>query len=88
MNENRTTARLQRMVHHKEIFENQECSEFEAMLYISTVTLEHPPNHDWDVIYGWLFKRWSPEQAATIFDEYDIPPELNEYPQREQLTLL
>lgn len=81
--DNRTTGRLERLAHHQEIFENQECTEFEAMLYISPSTLENVPNHDLYVVYGWLFKRYKPEQGAEIFDEHDIPPELT--PQRQEL---
>ena len=83
-NENRSLGKLARLAHSKEIFENQECTEFEAMLYISTSTLEHPPGHDLYVVYGWLFKRYKPEQGAEIFPEgYDIPPDLNT--QQEEL---
>ena len=33
-NDNKTTAKLQRLAHHREVFETEQCSEFEAMLYI------------------------------------------------------
>jgi len=86
LTDNRTTAKLERLVHQKEIFENQEATEFEAMLYISTVTLERPIGHDWTEIYMYLFKRWSPEKAAAA----DIagPDELNKYPQQDDLVRL
>ena len=85
-NNNKETALLFRMVKHKEIFENEECTEFEAMLYISTVTLEHPVSHDWYEIYMYLFRRWSPEKAAEI--EIEGPDTLTKYPQQEDLSRL
>jgi hypothetical protein len=75
-NDNKTTAKLQRLMHAREIFDTQHCTEFEAMLYISTVTLAHPLSHDWFTIYMWLFRRWAtPEQAAAVGD--DLPEKLN-----------
>lgn len=85
-NDNKNTALLHRMAKHKEIFENEECSEFEAMLYISTVTLEHPVSHDWYEIYMYLFRRWSPEKAAEI--EIEGPDTLSKCPQQEDLSRL
>ena len=52
-------AKLQRLIHHKEIFEKGQCTEFEAMLYISTASLMHPLDWDWGDIYCYLFQRWS-----------------------------
>ncbi|MFQ6027691.1 MAG: hypothetical protein ACE5Q6_09385 [Dehalococcoidia bacterium] len=57
---------LYRLAHAREIFEQQLCTEFEAMLYVSTASMEHPMNHDWTEIYMWLFRRWNPEQADEI----------------------
>ena len=74
------------MARHKEIFENEECTEFEAMLYISTVTLEHPVSHDWYGIYMYLFRRWSPEKALAA--EIEGPNVLTKYPQQEDLSRL
>ena len=85
-NDNKTTAVLFRMARHKEIFENEECTEFEAMLYISTVTLEHLVSHDWYEIYMYLFRRWSPEKALAA--EIEGPNVLTKYPQQEDLSRL
>ena len=76
-NANKERARAARMVHHQEIFETQQCSEFEAMLYISSATLAQPVSHDWANIYMHLFQRWDPEAAAKLQIEPDRP-ELNE----------
>ena len=62
LNDNQTQARLQRLGHQEEILTNEECTEFEAMIYISTSTLENPPSHDLYVVYGWLFTRWKPNR--------------------------
>ncbi len=85
-NDNKNTALLHRMAKHKEIFENEECTEFEAMLYISTVTLSHSVGHDWAEIYMYLFRRWSPEKAAEA--EIEGPDTLTKYPQQEDLSRL
>jgi hypothetical protein len=57
---------MQRLMHHREIFEQQLCTEFEAMLYVSTASLAHPITHQWAEIYMWLFRRWNPQQAQDI----------------------
>ena len=77
---------LQRFLHHREIFEREEATDFEAMLYISTATLAAPPSHDWFEIYMWLFSRWKPEVAQ----EQDLKPSRADlYPhQQEDLTRL
>ena len=64
-------ALMHRLAHGKEIFEAQQCTEYEAMIYISTATLAHPPSHDWYCIYAWLFRRWRPEQGAEVFANHD-----------------
>ncbi len=55
-NENhRFRAVTERMKHHQEIFLQGMCTEFEAMIYISSATLAFPPSHDWFEIYMYLF---------------------------------
>jgi len=83
---NKEEAKLLRLGQAKEILEKEMCTEFEAMLYISSATLSHPMSHDWYVVYGWLFKRCKPEH--DIFDEHEIPEQLNKYPQQEDLDRL
>lgn len=64
---------MQRLMHHREVFEQQMCTEFEAMLYVSTVTMAHPITHQWAEIYMWLFRRWNPQQARDIdIEERDL----------------
>ena len=67
---------MERMVHHKEIFTQQMCTEYEAMLYVSSATLVAPPSHDWYVIYMWLFRRWNKEAAEQIGMD-DVREKLN-----------
>ncbi len=83
-NDNKTKALVERLAHHKEISETRQCTEFEAMLYISTATLVHPPSHDCGQIYLWLFSRWNPEAAREIEAQPDRP-ELSSS-QQEALT--
>ena len=68
-NDNRTKATLLRLAHHKEIWDTQQCTEFEAMLYISTATMENPPNHSWTQVYFWLFRREFPNQADDVLGD-------------------
>jgi hypothetical protein len=60
---------LRRLAHAREIFEEEMCTEFEAMLYVSTASLAHPLSHDWVAIYGWLFSRWNPEASQEIWGQ-------------------
>ena len=85
-NDNKNKALIQRLAHHKEIVETERCTEFEAMLYISTATLVHPPSHDWSQIYFWLFSHWNRELAKEI-DVQPARPELNSS-QKEDLARL
>lgn len=57
---------IQRLAHYQDFVEKM-CTEYEAMLYISTATLVAPPSHNWFNIYMWLFNRYMPE-AATAND--------------------
>ena len=69
-------ALMHRLVHGKEIFETQQCTEYEAMIYISTATLSAPPSHGWVNIYMWLSRRWAtPEKAAEV--GINLPEELD-----------
>ncbi|MDO8750728.1 MAG: hypothetical protein Q7K03_06250, partial [Dehalococcoidia bacterium] len=55
---------IQRLAHHQDFVEGM-CTEYEAMLYISTATLTAPPSHNWFNIYMWLFNRCMPEAAKA-----------------------
>jgi hypothetical protein len=57
---------LKRLAHGAEILKEEMCTEFEAMLYLSTASLAHPISHDWYTVYMYLFRRWNPENADTI----------------------
>ena len=77
---------VERMKHHKEIFETQQCSEFEAMLYLSTASLAQPIGHDWAQIYLYLFNGVMPEVAKDL-DVLPDRPELNENQKDDLLGL-
>ena len=72
----------QRLLHGKEIFEEEMATEFEAMLYLSTASLSAPMTHDWFAIYMWLFNRWKPEAA----EDMDIGVEVLDRNQVEELN--
>ena len=55
---------IQRLAHHQDFVDGM-CTEYEAMLYISTATLVAPPSHNWFNIYMWLFNRYMPEAAKA-----------------------
>ena len=42
------------------------CTEFEAMLYVSTASLAQPLTHNWVEIYMWLFRHWNSQQVDEI----------------------
>ena len=76
VNDNKTTAQLQRFAHAGEISETEMCTEFEAMLYISTATLESPPSYHWTQVYMYLFRRhFGGEKADEM--ELGAPAELD-----------
>ena len=56
---------LHRLINNKEILEKEMCSELEAMLYLSSASLEAPMRRDWMEIYFWLFNRWDAEKAKA-----------------------
>lgn len=65
MAQHRQDVTVQRFLHAKEVFRDQQCTELEAMLYISTATLVHPPSSSWADIYGWLFTRWAQAKGQS-----------------------
>ena len=76
LRDHRDAITLERMKHHREIFRDQLCTEYEAMLYLSTASLAHPIAHDSAQIALWLFSRWQPQVAK---EQAILPdrPELN-----------
>ena len=76
VNDNKTTATIQRFAHAGEISETEICTEFQAMLYISTATLESPPSYHWTQVYMYLFRRhFGGEKADEM--ELGAPAELD-----------
>ncbi|MFH1141303.1 MAG: hypothetical protein V1724_06535 [Chloroflexota bacterium] len=66
---------IQRLAHHQDFVEKM-CTEYEAMLYISTATLVAPPSHNWFNIYMWLFNRCMPEAEKAMIPTGRDPAEL------------
>lgn len=64
-NDNKNKALVRRLAHHQEIHRDKMCTEWEAMLYISTATLGAPPSHSWYRIYMYLFNKEMPEAAVA-----------------------
>ena len=85
-NNNKTTALVHRLGNQQEIFRDSVCSEFEAMVYLSTATMIGPISHDWGQVYMWLFQRWKPDLSKEL-DVLPDRPELNQN-QRDDLTQL
>ena len=46
-------------------------TEFECLVYISTASLAQPLSQTWFRIYTYLFRKFYPEQAKEIFEEYE-----------------
>ncbi len=66
---------MQRLAHGREIFEQEMCTEYEAMLYVSSVSLDRPMRHEGIAIYAWLFRRWRPDAADDIgWEDRDLDP--------------
>ena len=75
---------LYRLANARETFAQKECTEFEAMLYVSSASLVHPLSHEWAEIYFWLFRRWRPDAAdANDIGGYELG-----FPEREELMRL
>ncbi len=64
-NGNKDRALVRARACHEKFHREKACTEFEAMLYISTATLVAPPSHAWYTIYMWLFNRCMPEAATA-----------------------
>ncbi len=76
VNDNKTTATIQRFAQVREISDTEMCTEFEAMIYISTATLENPPSYHWAQVYLYLFRRhFGTEKADEM--EMGAPAELD-----------
>lgn len=84
--ERKMAAVAHRIKHQREIFEHKECTEYEAMLYVSSASLVAPPDYNWVQIYLWLFQHYRPD-VAEANDLKPDRPELN-VNQREDLTRL
>lgn len=73
----RSQAKIYRLTEHKDI-ENGMCTCFEAMMYISAVSLDHPLDYDLYNIYMYLFAQYfdyrliSPDRPAPTLVEHEM----------------
>jgi hypothetical protein len=64
LREKLSDVKLDRLVHHAEIAKGL-CTEYEAMLYLSTASLANPPTEMWTNLYLWLFWRWVKDKEGA-----------------------
>ena len=62
-------ALMHRLARGQEIWDTKECTEYEAMIYLSSASLAAPMSRDWGQVYFYLFTRAMPEQAMAIGNE-------------------
>lgn len=74
---------MSRLLHGRQVFAERICTEYEAMLYVSSATQVAPLEHDWFQIYMWLFARWKPDVA----EEHDLKPDRAELNAQQQEKL-
>ena len=67
-------AKMRRLLHLKEVMDTEACTLYEAMLYLSSVTLVMPIDDDWLAIYMWVFNQEMPKQAKEAELDQDIRP--------------
>ena len=84
--EQRTEVSLQRMAHQNEVHREKACTEYEAMLYLSSASLCFPLSASWTEVYLWLFNRCLPK-AAEADPDLRITRELDRDQQEELLKL-
>ena len=61
--EMKTKANLERLSQNIRDSEKEECTDYEAMLYISSASLVAPMSHEWAVLYTHLFLQVYPEHS-------------------------
>lgn len=62
-------------------------TDYEACVYMSTLSLAQPLGRVAYNIYCYLFKQFYPEQAKEIFEEYELKRELDHQENSELLML-
>ncbi len=82
----RTEVSLQRMARQNEVHRDRACTEYEAMLYLSSASLCFPLSASWTEAYLWLFNRCLPK-AAEADPDLRSTRELDQDQQEELLKL-
>jgi len=62
----------------------REATDYEALIYISTVSLAMPLSSMWQRIYGYLFKKYYPEKSDFIPD-YEARLDIQSKPELRRL---
>ena len=70
--EQKEKARLSRLAQLCKDGAIEEATDYEAMIYLSNFTLEHPPDHTTYKVYSYLFNKLYPEQAKEVFGEQAV----------------
>jgi len=64
-----------------------EATDYEALVYVMTVSFAMPLNTTWFNIYTFLFRKFHPEQANQIFESHE-GQKLDEFIEQRDLTRL
>ena len=57
---------MHRMLEAINCVNSQECTDYEAMIYLHTSSLAMPFDREWSRIYIWLFRKHHPKQAENL----------------------
>ena len=69
--EQKTKAKMHRLAKLKNGEEDGQATDYEAMLWLSTFSLDSPLDRHAFNIYAYLFRKCYPEQASEIFSEHE-----------------
>ncbi len=82
----RAEVSLQRLAHCDAVHRDKACTEYEALLYLSSASLCFPLSASWTEVYLWLFNRCLPK-AAEADPDLRSTRELDQDQQEELLKL-
>ena len=69
--EQKTKAQMHRLAKLKNGEDDGQATDYEAMLWLSTASLDTPLDRHAYNIYVYLFRKFYPEQAEEIFDQHE-----------------
>jgi len=59
----------QRLIHSREILEKKECSDYEAAMYLSTMSMQSPMSHETYKMYMYAFKKGLPDKFKILIEK-------------------